>query len=153
MPTDTYSDANARSAYGEAYRDESYSETDRRSYRDVGAQIFLWLAWAVAFAFWVFSMSIDAGILRALAQGGHDTLAGGLDSSGALFFLIGVLGFIVLGIAIAYGAARWATRDKRLDPTTEAATAELYDEVERGVPPHGAPGARGTKEGGAYRPA
>jgi len=153
MPIDTYSDASTPSAYGGTYRDETYSEEGRSSYRDVGAQIFLWLAWAVAFAFWVFSMTIDAGIVRALAQGGHNTLAGGLDSSGSLYFLIGVFGFFVLGVAIAYGAARWATRDKRLDPTTEAATAQIYDELERGIPPHGAPGGRRRDEGDAHRPA
>ncbi|HSV03296.1 MAG TPA: hypothetical protein VLI41_08825 [Phenylobacterium sp.] len=152
MTTDAYSDGTTPHSRREAGREADRAQEARRGYGDVGAQIFLWLAWALAFAFWVFSMTIDAGILHALAQGGHNTLMGGLDSSGAGFFLIGVFGFIVLGIAIAYGAARWATRDKRLDPVTEAATAEIYDDAERGVRPYGAPGTRGDEEGGAYRP-
>lgn len=105
---------------------------ERAPYRDRGAQIFIWIAWALAFAFWVFSMGIDVGIIHDIAQGGPGSFLGGVDAGGAQFFLLTVLGVIALGIAIAYGAARWATRDRRMDPVTEASTAALYDSIEIG---------------------
>ncbi|HEX3700678.1 MAG TPA: hypothetical protein VHV27_08400 [Phenylobacterium sp.] len=99
----------------------------RRTYRDVGAQIFVWVAWSLAFAFWAFTMSSFFGILQAIASNPPGGLMGGVDSGGANLILW-VLGLIVLGLVIAYGAARWATRDRALDPVTEASTARLYDE-------------------------
>lgn len=127
---------------------------ERAAYRDAGAHIFIWIAWALAFAFWVFSMGIDWGILRDIAQGGPGSILGGVDAGGAQFFLLTVLGVIVLGIAIAYGAARWATRDRRMDPVTEASTAALYDSIERGGRGGEAASAvRRPADGETYRPA
>jgi hypothetical protein len=102
---------------------------ERRTYRDVGAQIFIWVAWALAFAFWAFTMSSFFGILQAIASAPADGLMGGVDFGGAGFVLIDVVaGLIVLGLVLIYGAARWATRDRSLDPLTEASTARLYND-------------------------
>jgi hypothetical protein len=125
MASDTYAD-NADLGRAEAVR-----PGERAPYRDAGAQIFLWIAWVLAFALWVGSLIIDVGIVRDIAQGGPGALMGGVDAGGGGFFVITVLGVIVLGIAIAYGAARWATRDRRADPMTEASTAALYNSIER----------------------
>jgi hypothetical protein len=125
MATDTYSDATA--AYG-ADR-ATYVETTR--YRDRGGIAFIWIAWALAFAFWAFSMSTFLGIVSALTSGVPGGIEGGLDAGGGGVLLIDVIGVVALGAAIAWGAARWATRDKRLDPMTEASTAALYNSIER----------------------
>lgn len=121
MATSTYDDATL------AYRadDATYVETHR--YRDPGGVAFVWIAWALAFAFWAFTMSTFMGILTAFAQPDPARVQGGVDAGGAGWFLMEVVGVIVLGAALAWGAARWATRDKRLDPVTEASTAALYD--------------------------
>lgn len=105
---------------------------ERLPYRDVGAQIFLWIAWVLAFAFWAFFMMVDWGIVRDVMAGGPGTVLGGVDFGGGGFVMMSVVGVIVLGVAIAYGAARWATRDRSKDAMTEASTAALYDSIERG---------------------
>ena len=127
MPTDTYSDGTEIYETRAIDRDRAAS-----SYRSVGEQIFLWLAWTAAFAFWAFSMSSFFGIFDAIAAGPPGGLRGGVDAGGAGFFLISVVGVVALGLIIAYGAVRWATRDRSLDATTEASTAALYDAEERG---------------------
>lgn len=150
MATQPYADGTTTATY----RDASEAGRARRAYADVGAQIFLWIAWVAAFGVWAFFMSVDVGIVRAIQAGGHNTLMGGVDAGGAGFVLMDVVGgLVVLGVAIAYGAARWATRDRSRDPMTEAATAEIYDAAERGVPPYGAPGTRGDDPVDGYRPA
>ncbi|MDB5475862.1 MAG: hypothetical protein JWP49_1373 [Phenylobacterium sp.] len=130
---------------------------ERAGVRDIGAQIFLWLAWSLAFGFWALTMSTFFGILSALGSGAPGGIEGGVDAGGAGFFLIDVVGgMIVLGAALAYGMARWATRDKRLDPVTEASTAALYDAIERGGGEDmtsRSPDARRPQERDAYRPA
>jgi hypothetical protein len=129
----------------------------RGSYRGSGELIFLWLAWAIAFAFWAMTMSSFFGIMSALASGVPGGIQGGVDAGGAGFLLIDVVGgVVVLGAALAYGVARWASRDKRLDPVTEASTAALYDAVERGGGEDmtsRSPEARRPRDRDAYRPA
>lgn len=127
MVTRTYDGTYADHAYA---ADEAVDE--RAPYRDVGATIFLWIAWAVAFAFWAFSMSTFFGILHAIADHGAGGLMGGVDMGGAGYAVIDVIGgVIVLGLALIYGLARYATRDKAMDPITEAATKDLYDHAGR----------------------
>jgi hypothetical protein len=67
--------------YDGTYSDDAYvSETvasERVGYRDVGATIFLWVAWLLAFAFWAFFMSSFFGILHDIAAGGPGSLLGG----------------------------------------------------------------------------
>jgi hypothetical protein len=126
MATDTYSDGTTTYEMRTLERDRA--ET---GYRSVGEQIFLWVAWTAAFAFWAFSMSTFFGILDAIAASPPGGLMGGMDAGGAGFLLMTVVGVAALGLIIAYGAVRWATRDKSLDPVTEASTAALYDAEER----------------------
>jgi hypothetical protein len=145
-------------AYGA--RRESVVVAERPGGRDIGAQIFLWLAWALAFGFWALTMSSFFGILEALGSGApgglQDGLQGGVDAGGVGFFLMDVVGgVVVLGLVLAYGMTRWATRDRRMDPVTEASTAALYDRVERGGGEDmvsRSPDARRPAERDAYRP-
>jgi hypothetical protein len=51
----------------EARRDGLVAE--RAEPRSVGEQIFLWLAWTLAFAFWALTMSSFFGILTILGRG------------------------------------------------------------------------------------
>ena len=130
---------------------------ERGGYRDLGAQIFLWMAWTLAFAFWALTMSSFIGILKALGSGAPGGIQGGADAGGAGFMLMDVVGGLVgLGLLIAWGMARSASRDKRLDASTEASTAALYDHIER----RGgddmidrSPEARRPHERDSYRPA
>jgi hypothetical protein len=97
----------------------------------LGSTLFLWVAWALAAAFWAATATTAMGILQAAASP-TPAPAGGADAGGVGWALIDVVGgMIVLGLAIAYGMYRYATRDKRLDPVTEASTAALYNNIER----------------------
>jgi hypothetical protein len=99
--------------------------------RSVGEHIFIWIAWALAAAFWGATMTTFVGILRAAFQSGPGVV-GGADAAGVTFTLMEVAGgLIVLGLAIAVGSWMFAHRNRALDPMTEAATARLYDHPER----------------------
>lgn len=118
----------AAGPYGETeYRDTGAYESTGRG---VAGQIFLWVAWAAAAIFWGFSLTTGLGILSSTpAVNGPGP--GEADAGGVGWMLINFVGgLIVLGGAIAYGAYRYASRDKRLDPMTEAATHAEYDEIE-----------------------
>lgn len=91
--------------------------------------MFLFVAWLVAAAFWAASMIIDVGILQAAMR--PAPAGGGVDAAGIGYVLMDIAGVVVLGVAIAYGLARSATRDRRKDAVTEASTAALYDQIER----------------------
>ena len=95
--------------------------------RSLGEHVFLWLAWALAAAFWGGAMTAFFGILHDAALPSPAPVAGGVGSGAAYF----VGGIVVLGVAIATGAYMTARRDRRMDPVTEAATARLYDAIER----------------------
>ncbi|HEY8614730.1 hypothetical protein [Phenylobacterium sp.] len=101
--------------------------------RDVGATVFVWLAIALALAFWAANLTALFGILGALGHPAADGLdAGEADVGGLGWMTINFVGgLLILGGALAYGAYRYASRDKRLDPMTEASTAALYDNIER----------------------
>lgn len=97
--------------------------------RDVGATIFIWLAWAAAAFFWGATLTTAVNILGSPAPA-QSVGPGEVDSGGIGWGLMNFIGVIILGLAIAYGAFRYLTRDKRKDPMTEAATHALYDRVE-----------------------
>jgi hypothetical protein len=63
MATQAYSDGT--STYDA--RTTGHAISTRDGYQHVGEQIFLWVAWTLAFAFWAFSMSTALGILDAVA--------------------------------------------------------------------------------------
>lgn len=114
-------------AYASERRDDAYAETTSPG---VGGQIFLWVAWGLAAAFWAFSLTTGIGIINSLGPadgpGAGETGAGGI--SWMLINFIG--GVVILGGALAYGAYRYATRNKANDPLTEAATHAEYDMIE-----------------------
>ena len=118
----------------------------------VAGKIFLWIAWALAAAFWAFLLTTAVGILEAAdnpalhAPGG----AGGPSLIG--FLMMG--GLVALGLAIAWGMTRWAGRDKSRGPLTEAATHAEYDMIEAAGGDddvHRSPGERRPDERDAYR--
>jgi hypothetical protein len=130
MATDIYSHGSP--TYDARHDGGAAGTSSTSTYRDPAGTAFLWVTWALAFAFWAFFMMVFFGILEAIAHGGPGSIRGGFDAAGGGFLFMDVIGGIVLlGGAIAWGMARWATRDKRRDALTEAATAELYDSVER----------------------
>lgn len=62
----------ARYAYPDGTSTYDARTTDREvaareGYQHAGEQIFLWVAWTLAFAFWAFSMSTAMGIMEAIA--------------------------------------------------------------------------------------
>jgi len=94
---------------------------------------FLWIALLLNLAwFSAFAVSTGGGILQAIAQpsaafGGDVTVRAG----GAQWALMEVVGVAVLGLALAYAALRYHTRDRRLDPAAEAAARDIYDNAAR----------------------
>lgn len=126
MAVRPYSDLDDR-AYANERRDDAYAETTSGG---VGAKIFLWVAWALAAAFWGFSLSTGIGIINSVGPadgpGAGETGFGGI--SWMLINFIG--GVVILGGALAYGAYRYATRNKANDALTEAATHAEYDMIE-----------------------
>jgi hypothetical protein len=131
--------------------------TASRTQPVTGPTIFVWIAWALAAAFWALTMTTAAGILQATGNGaGPGPTGGAVDAGGAGWGLINVVGVTILGLAIAYGAYRYATRDRKKDPMTEASTAALYDEIESGADDgmsDRSPEANRPDERASYRPA
>ena len=104
---------------------------DAPSQRSLGEHVFIWIAWAMAAAFWGATTTTFLGILRAVSQP-SPAGTGGADFGGIAWLLIDVVGgLLLLGLALAYGSAMYARRSLRLDPVSEAATAALYDRIER----------------------
>jgi hypothetical protein len=102
-----------------------------RRERSVGEHVFIWLAWALAAAFWGASMTTFVGILQAAAQPAPALASGAADVGGSGFLLMTVAAATLLGAALAYGMIRSNQSDPRRAPATEARTAELYDSIER----------------------
>ena len=99
--------------------------------RSVGEHFFIWIAWALAAAFWGAAMTTFFGILDAVSRGPPATVGGG-DFGGVAWLIIDVVaGLVLLGAVLAVGAGMSARRNRRLDPAGEAATAALYDDIER----------------------
>jgi hypothetical protein len=121
------------------YIDQStpYAATRPRSggyvaHESVGGMIFLWLAWALAAAFWAGTFTTVLGIMAAVSRPTAATAAGGADAGGVQFALMDVVGgVVILGLALAYGLYRYSTRDRMMDPVTEVTTKALYDRIER----------------------
>lgn len=114
-----------------AYERDSYARQEpvETASGGVGGKIFLWVAWAAAAAFWAFSLTTGIGILNS-TRGANGPGPGEVDAGGVGWGLMNVVGVTILGLAIAYGAFRYFTRDKRNDALTEAATRAEYDMVE-----------------------
>ena len=121
----------ATGPYDDAYRAEGRRELDAPRERSVGELVFIWIAWALAAAFWGMTMTTIMGIVRSVMAPGPG-VTGNADAGGIAWVLIDVVGgLVLLGLAMAYGAWMFAHRNRALDPVGEAATAELYDRSER----------------------
>jgi hypothetical protein len=115
------------------YVDRSLSEhgAEAPRGRSLGEHVFIWVAWAAAAVFWGATLTTLVGIVRAIGQT-PATAAGGADFGGVAWLIIDVVfGVVLLGAALAFASWMYARRDRRLDPAGEAATARLYDAVER----------------------
>jgi hypothetical protein len=121
--SDLNDDASGRDSYAQ---DHAHADRGRG---DVGAKIFLWVAWAAAAAFWAFMLTTGIGILNSTGPA-NGPGPGEVDAGGVGWGLMNVVGVVILGLAIAFGAFRYFTRDKRNDALTEAATHAEYDMVE-----------------------
>jgi hypothetical protein len=125
---------------GYAHRDSSRARGDHTtpaSQRDRGGVFslaFLFLGWAVLAGFWAAGLTAFSGIIGSLGHpAAQGPSAGSADAGGIGWLLINFVGgILVLGGAIAFGAWRYANRDRRLDGMTEAATHAEYDLVEAG---------------------
>jgi hypothetical protein len=101
--------------------------------RSVGENIFIWIAWALAAAFWGATLTTFFGILRSVATPTPGVM-GGDNAGGVGYVLMDVVGgMVLLGLAIALGSVMVARRNRRLDRLTEAGTAALYDKSDREV--------------------
>jgi hypothetical protein len=143
----------------DGYRGYDDDDAGLDAYEDTGSGIagktFLWLAWAAAAVFWGFMLTTGAGILKAADNPALARPAGEADIGGLGFFAMDVLGgLVILGLAIAFGMWRYSTRDKSMDPITEAATAATYQMVDAAGGDddiHRGPGEHRTEERDAYR--
>jgi hypothetical protein len=121
-----------------ALDDSTVASADAARERSVGEHIFIWIAWALAAAFWGATLATFIGILR------------GITTPGVGYLLVVVVGgLVLLGLAMALGSFMVARRNRRLDPVTEAGTAALYDQADRQISEEMAGAA--PKPGGATR--
>src|SRR3954468_24144389 len=108
-------------AYGDYQTPTADFEAEQTTGAGLGGKIFIWLAWSAAAIFWGFMLTTGVGILKASNNPALTAGPGGMDLGGLGWLLMEVVGgLVVLGLAIAWGSARWASRDKSMDPVTEA---------------------------------
>jgi hypothetical protein len=92
--------------------------------RNVAGKAFLWTAWALAAAFWT---AVGTTGFKILGAADNPALNNG-ETGGFGWLFIG--GVALSGLAIAFGAFSFATRDRRKDAMTERATRAEYDAIE-----------------------
>ena len=153
MASDTYSEG----TYSDrtAYTADHSGDLETTGYRDPGGIAFIWIGWTLAFAFWALTMSSFFGIISTIMSTTPAGPKGGMDGGGAAWFVMEVVGVLALAAALGWGVLRYATRDKSLDPMTEASTAALYDSVERNGGDDmvsRSPEARRPQDRDSYRP-
>ncbi len=120
MASAPYDESN--SAYG-----RERGDTPRE--RSLGEHVFIWIAWALAAAFWGASMTMFMGILRDASQAvAAPSVQGAPGGMGYLAFVVAA--FVVVTVVLAYASLRSA-RAGGLEARSQAATAELYDRLER----------------------
>ena len=95
--------------------------------RSVGEHIFIWVAWALAAAFWGATLTTMVEIFRAAGQPGPQVSAPGVPGGSAYLVLV-VVAFLVMAFALAWAEFRAASAAGRRG---EAATAALYNSIER----------------------
>jgi hypothetical protein len=109
-------------------REHSLGDHSARE-RSLGEHVFIWIAWALAAGFWGASMTMFIGILRDAGQAvAAPDAPGAPGGMGYLAFV--VIAFLVVAGALAYASLRTA-RMGGLEARSQAATADLYDRIER----------------------
>lgn len=101
--------------------------------RSVGEHIFIWIAWAVAAVFWGGAMTAMVQIFRTAAQSAQGASAASAPGApGGLGYLVLVIvAFLVMAFALVWAQFRAASR--RSDAPAEAATAALYNSIDRQI--------------------
>jgi hypothetical protein len=95
--------------------------------RSVGEHVFIWVAWALAAAFWGATLTTISGILGSAGPASSAIAAAGAPGGWGYLALV-VAAFLALAGALAYASLRSASGATRV---SEVATASLYDSIER----------------------
>jgi|GEM_PF-2630469 len=95
--------------------------------RSLGEHVFIWIAWALAAAFWGATLTTLVGILQAAGQTSSTLSAPGAPG-GMLFLVLVVAAFLALAGALAYASVRSAGQPRRV---ADGATAALYGDIDR----------------------
>jgi hypothetical protein len=96
--------------------------------RSVGEHIFIWIAWALAAAFWGATLTTMVQIFRSVGQATPGAGAPGAPGGTAYLAMV-IVAFLVMAGALAY--AEFRSAGSRAGGRREAATAALYNSVER----------------------
>lgn len=107
--------------------DRAHAHAEDREARSVGEHIFIWIGWALAAAFWGGTLTTMVEIFRSAGRTVTTVSAPGAPGGMAYLALV-VTAFVILALAIAYGAIRSAMSRPG---SGEAATAALYNTIER----------------------
>lgn len=107
--------------------DRAHARAEERESRSVGEHIFIWVGWALAAAFWGAALTTMVEIFRSAGRTVTTVSAPGAPGGMAYLAMV-VIAFVILGLAIAYGAIRSAMGPPG---SGEAATAALYNSIER----------------------
>jgi hypothetical protein len=107
--------------------DRAHARAEHRETSSVGEHIFIWIGWALAAAFWGVALTTMVEIFRAAGQTVTTVSAPGAPGGMAYLALV-VTAFVILALAIAYGAIR---SGMNRPGAGEAATAALYNQIER----------------------
>jgi len=95
--------------------------------RSVGEHIFIWIAWALAAAFWGMTLTTVVEIFRSAAQSTPQIAVPGAPG-GSAFLVLVVVAFLVMAFALAYAEIRAAGAHST--GRGEAATSALYNSIE-----------------------
>jgi hypothetical protein len=105
----------------------SQASQETRANGSSAEHAFLWIVLILALAVWVpFTVIVDSAILAA-ASSITFRGEGAADAGGIGWILIDIVGPMLLALGLAYGLYRYHTRDRRLDPLTEAATRDAFE--------------------------
>jgi hypothetical protein len=97
--------------------------------RSLGEHVFLWLAWALAAAFWGAALTTFMGIIRAAGQPVAAPVAAGAPGGMGYLALV-IAAFAIVALTLAYASLRTA-RPGVSEARSERRAVELYDAVER----------------------
>jgi hypothetical protein len=106
-------------------------ERDAAPERSVGEHIFIWIAWALAAAFWGATLTTMVQIFRTVGQTTPGAGAPGAPGApgGTAYLVMVIVAFLVMAGALAY--AEFRSAGSRAGGRREAATAALYNSIER----------------------